>query len=126
MKMQSEQEFVAKLVTMLDSSLAELDSKWYQQLDEARLRAVEQQTEMAELPQQQRHPDFHSYANSLDNPDLLDKKRVLAISKSDLLDDELKQEIRQEIENLPCIFISSVSQYNLMELKDLLWKKLIQ
>lgn len=57
------------------------------------------------------------------NPELLDKDRVLAISKSDLLDEELIEEIRQELpEDLPHIFISSVTQKGLVELKDLLWK----
>ena len=58
------------------------------------------------------------------NPELLDKNRILAISKSDLLDDELKAEIRKEIAPQECIFISSIVQENIMELKDLLWKKI--
>lgn len=59
------------------------------------------------------------------NPELLDKERVLAISKSDLLDDELKQEMKKELpKEIPHIFISSVTQTGLMELKDLLWKLL--
>ncbi|HIP36140.1 MAG TPA: GTPase ObgE [Crocinitomix sp.] len=59
------------------------------------------------------------------NPDLLDKDRILAVSKSDMLDDELKSLLS---ENLPkevdTIFISSVAQKGLTELKDLIWKKL--
>ncbi len=59
------------------------------------------------------------------NPELLDKQRVLAISKSDMLDDELKEEIRQELPaDVPSLFISSVAQQGLMELKDELWKML--
>jgi GTP-binding protein len=59
------------------------------------------------------------------NPELLDKDRILAISKSDLLDDELKAEIRQELpSDLDCLFISSVAQQGLQELKDKLWKVL--
>jgi GTP-binding protein len=59
------------------------------------------------------------------NPELLDKDRVLAISKSDLLDDELKAEIRQELpSDVDCLFISSVAQQGLQELKDKLWKVL--
>lgn len=59
------------------------------------------------------------------NPELLDKDRVLAISKSDLLDDELKAEIRQELpSDVDCLFISSVAQQGLQELKDKLWKEL--
>lgn len=58
------------------------------------------------------------------NPELLDKNRVLAISKSDMLDEELKTEIKKELGDLECIFISSVAQNNLVELKDLLWKNI--
>jgi GTP-binding protein len=59
------------------------------------------------------------------NPELLDKQRVLAISKSDMLDDELKEEILQELPaDVPSLFISSVAQQGLMELKDELWKML--
>lgn len=57
------------------------------------------------------------------NPELLDKQRVLAISKSDLLDEELMQEMKKELpKDLPNVFISSVTQMGLVELKDLLWK----
>jgi len=59
------------------------------------------------------------------NPELLDKKRILAISKSDLLDDELETEIEQDLpKDLPHIFISSYTGKNLDRLKDLLWKEL--
>lgn len=59
------------------------------------------------------------------NPELLDKERLLVISKSDMLDDELKVEIEKEIpENIPHLFISSVAQQGLTELKDRLWKML--
>lgn len=59
------------------------------------------------------------------NPELLDKKRILAISKSDMLDDELKTEMRKEIpQEVPSIFISSITNHGLMELKDLIWKNL--
>jgi len=65
------------------------------------------------------------------NPDLLNKKRVLAISKADLLDEELMQELSKELNKklkgknkLPYIFISSHTGYNLPALKDLLWKTL--
>ena len=57
------------------------------------------------------------------NPELLDKKRLLAISKADMLDEQLMKEMEQEIPNdLPYVFISSVSQYNLEKLKDLIWQ----
>jgi len=59
------------------------------------------------------------------NPELLDKKRILAISKSDMLDDELKQEMARELpDEIPCLFISAMTNTGLMELKDLVWKNL--
>ena len=59
------------------------------------------------------------------NPELLHKQFIIAISKSDMLDDELKNAIRKELpENVPHLFISSVTQTGLTELKDLLWKTL--
>jgi len=59
------------------------------------------------------------------NPELLDKDRILAISKSDMLDEELKTEISKELpKDLPSLFISSVAQQGLTELKDLIWEKL--
>jgi GTP-binding protein len=59
------------------------------------------------------------------NPELLDKSRLLAISKSDMLDDELKTEITKEFpKGIKTIFISSVAQQGLIELKDTLWKML--
>jgi GTP-binding protein len=59
------------------------------------------------------------------NPELLHKQFIIAVSKSDLLDDELKKEISRELPaNIPHLFISSVTQKGLTELKDLLWKAL--
>jgi GTP-binding protein len=59
------------------------------------------------------------------NPELLDKDRFLAISKSDMLDEELKNEIEKELpKEIPHLFISSVAQIGLTELKDELWKML--
>ncbi|MFI3321169.1 MAG: GTPase ObgE [Rikenellaceae bacterium] len=62
------------------------------------------------------------------NGELMDKNRVLAITKCDMLDDELMDEIRLEIKNaaidIPLVFISSVSNYNLQQLKDELWNAL--
>ena len=57
------------------------------------------------------------------NPELLDKKRVLAISKSDMLDEELIEEIEKELPKIPYIFISSITNTNIDKLKDLLWKQ---
>ena len=59
------------------------------------------------------------------NPELLDKKRILAISKSDMLDEELKTAIKKELpENIQPVFISSVANQGLQELKDLIWTNL--
>lgn len=59
------------------------------------------------------------------NPEMMDKDYMLAITKSDLLDEELINEMQQELpEGVDRIFISSVSQYNLDKLKDMLWEKL--
>jgi GTPase len=60
------------------------------------------------------------------NPELLDKKRVLAITKSDLLDDELIDEMAVDLPSVPHIFISSVTGQNIPKLKDLLWQQLNQ
>jgi len=59
------------------------------------------------------------------NEELLDKPRLLAITKSDLIDDELKKMLEAELpKGLPYIFISAVAQAGLVELKDILWKML--
>lgn len=61
------------------------------------------------------------------NPELLDKAKVLAITKSDLIDDELEKLIKKEMPvKIPYIFISSIANINLTELKDLLWNKINQ
>ena len=59
------------------------------------------------------------------NPQLLDKERILAVSKSDMLDQELKEEIAKDLPNdISTLFISSVAQQGMTELKDIIWKKL--
>lgn len=58
------------------------------------------------------------------NPELLDKERILAISKSDMLDEELQAEIEKELLDTPHIFISSITQKGLVKLKDMIWQKL--
>ncbi len=61
------------------------------------------------------------------NPEMLDKDRLIAISKSDMLDDELKAELKSELDknlNAPYLFISSVAQQGLTQLKDKLWEML--
>ena len=62
------------------------------------------------------------------NPEMLDKDRLLVISKCDMLDDELKSEMKKqldkELKGVPYMFISSVAQQGLVELKDKLWQML--
>lgn len=59
------------------------------------------------------------------NPELLDKRRVLAITKSDMLDEELIEALSQDLpEGIPFVFISSITGLGITELKDLLWKEL--
>ena len=56
------------------------------------------------------------------NPELLDKQRLLAITKCDMIDEELEQQLRPTLpEGIPTVFISSVSNYNIVKLKDMLW-----
>ncbi|MCP9611606.1 GTPase ObgE [Coprobacter tertius] len=58
------------------------------------------------------------------NPELLDKQRVLAVTKCDMLDDELTYALKQDLPDIPCVFISSVTGQGIQELKDLLWIEL--
>ena len=59
------------------------------------------------------------------NPDMLEKHRVLAVTKCDLLDDELISMLKEELpDDLPVVFISAVTGYGLDELKDVLWREL--
>ena len=58
------------------------------------------------------------------NPELLDKKRILAITKCDLLNEKDLKKLKTKIPDLPYIFISSVANIGIIELKDLLWKEL--
>jgi GTP-binding protein len=71
--------------------------------------------------------EFEILRNELEeyNPEMLQKDFVIAISKSDMLDDELKEAIQKELpQNIPSIFFSSVTGYNLTVLKDMLWNTL--
>jgi GTP-binding protein len=68
--------------------------------------------------------DYNVLLNELKlyNPQLLDKKRILAITKSDLIDDELESLIKKDMKiDIPFIFISAVTGKGLIELKDMLW-----
>jgi GTP-binding protein len=59
------------------------------------------------------------------NPEMLDKHRVLAVTKCDLLDEELIEMLRETLpEDLPVVFISAVTGFGLEELKDVLWREL--
>lgn len=59
------------------------------------------------------------------NPEMMHKDRILAVTKSDMLDEELTEEIKKELPtNVPTLFISAIAQQGLQELKDLIWKTL--
>lgn len=71
--------------------------------------------------------EYKTLLNELEkyNPELLDKKRVLAVTKCDMLDEELTTEIQSQLpEKVDSLFISSVSGKNIPQLKDLLWQKM--
>ena len=71
--------------------------------------------------------EFNILLNELKtyNPELVSKQRILAITKCDMLDDELIAQMRNELpEGIPAVFISSVSGLGIMELKDLIWEEL--
>ncbi|MBW7913407.1 MAG: GTPase ObgE [Taibaiella sp.] len=73
--------------------------------------------------------EYDILLNELDqfNPELLNKRRIIAISKSDMLDDELKEAIAATLpSDIPHIFISSVANQGITELKDMLWNALIE
>ncbi|MDP4953320.1 MAG: GTPase ObgE [Flavobacteriales bacterium] len=72
------------------------------------------------------HTEYKILLNELKkyNPELMDKQKILAISKSDMLDEELKEELRKDLPDLPYVFISSVAQQGLVELKDLIWREI--
>lgn len=72
------------------------------------------------------HEEYRILLNELGtyNPELLDKRRVLAISKSDMLDEELMEALSADLPDIPHVFISSLTNLNLQKLKDLLWAEL--
>ena len=71
-------------------------------------------------------PEYEILLNELReyNPELLDKKRVLAITKCDLADEEILRDIKKDLPDLPAVFISSQTGMNLQQLKDTLWNEL--
>jgi GTP-binding protein len=72
------------------------------------------------------HAEYKVLLNELKqyNPELLHKERLLAITKSDMLDDELIADIKKDLPKIPYLFISSVAEKGLTELKDLIWERL--
>jgi GTP-binding protein len=72
------------------------------------------------------HAEYRVLVNELKkyNPELLDKKRILAIAKSDLVDQELVEDIRKDLPQVPYVFMSSVTMSNIGKLKDLIWREL--
>lgn len=72
------------------------------------------------------HQEYNILLNELKqyNPELLDKKRILAISKCDYADKELMAEMENDLPDIPYVFISSVAGTGITELKDILWKVL--
>lgn len=72
------------------------------------------------------HKDYKILLNELKqyNPELLHKDRILAITKSDMLDEELIAAIKKDLPKIPTVFISSVAQKGLTELKDMIWERL--
>ncbi len=72
------------------------------------------------------HQEYKVLLNELRqyNPELLDKQRLLAITKSDMADEELQSEIKSDLPDIPFVFISSVAQKGITELKDMIWNVL--
>ncbi|MBM3403786.1 MAG: GTPase ObgE [Bacteroidetes bacterium] len=72
------------------------------------------------------HKEYEILLNELRlyNPDLLDKSRVLAVTKNDLADDELMDEMKKDLPDIPRVFISSKAEKGLGKLKDLIWREL--
>ena len=72
------------------------------------------------------HAEYKILLNELRqyNPELLDKKRLLAISKCDYIDRELMGEMEQDLPDIPYVFISSVTGQGITELKDMIWRAL--
>ena len=59
------------------------------------------------------------------NPELLDKQRILAVTKCDMLDEDMQKQLKRHLpKGIECIFISAVSGQNIQELKDAIFRKL--
>ena len=72
------------------------------------------------------HNQYKILVNELKmyNPELLDKKRILAITKKDIIDDEIQKDIEKDLPDIPYLFISSLTGIGISQLKDLLWYQL--
>jgi GTP-binding protein len=72
------------------------------------------------------HNEYKVLLNELKqyNPELLHKDRILAITKTDMLDEELIAEIKKDLPAIPVIFISAIAQIGLTDLKDMIWEQL--
>jgi GTP-binding protein len=72
------------------------------------------------------HKEYDTLVNELVryNPQLADKRRVLAISKSDMIDEEQMKKITQDLPDIPYVFISSITGFGIQKLKDVLWETL--
>jgi len=72
------------------------------------------------------HEEFRILLRELQNynPELMDKQRILAITKSDMLDEELIAEMKKDLPDIPCVFISSIVGSGIPELKDVIWAEL--
>jgi GTP-binding protein len=72
------------------------------------------------------HNEYKVLLNELKqyNPELLHKDRILAITKTDMLDEELISEIKKDLPAIPVIFISAIAQIGLTDLKDMIWEQL--
>jgi GTP-binding protein len=72
------------------------------------------------------HNEYNILLNELKeyNPELLDKPRMLAITKSDMLDEELKEEMKKDLPAVPFVFISSLTGEGITRLKDIIWREL--
>jgi GTPase len=70
--------------------------------------------------------EYHILLNELKeyNPELLDKDRILAVTKSDLADEELIEAMKEDLSGIPNVFISSVARKGLTKLKDVIWQAL--
>jgi GTP-binding protein len=58
------------------------------------------------------------------NPELLDKRRILGISKCELIDNEIIDDIKKSLPQIPCVFFSSLTNYNIDKLKDIIWQQI--